>query len=162
MAKVRIPTSAVQSGAANYTAWVKLLNDIQAVDFLTDINNLKSAINDSNNASNLELGVKESDKLAVKEAAEVEIDVKADKSNLVKLNKLVKTIVAKFAKDSKGIVEVNKLLTNQLKSTAGDDAKAKVLRSILVKLKTLSKIHNDLLTIPLMTLKALTTLTSVK
>lgn len=162
MAKVRIPSIAAKNGTPNYTVWIKLLNDIQSVNFTKDLNTLKAGIRDTNPDGDLELKVKELTELVDKKSEEVDITLSKDKANLARLNTLVKTIIAKFAKDAEAIANLNKQLTSQLNGSEGSGAKAKGLRAMLTKIKELTKIHNDMLAVPLLTLKALTTLTKVK
>lgn len=157
---IRAPEPTVSNEKVDYSTWTNLMSRIKAIDFSKDVNNLKTFLRNVTNGGSTgkpELHLGETKNLIVKKGLPANIDVKRDKSHLITLNRSVREITEKFDKDARGISEINKQLTGHLNRAKNDDTQLKTLRDVLGQLKVLAKTHNDLMSTPLMTLKALST-----
>lgn len=152
--KIKAPLPVVTGGGVDFDKWLGIMSDIKGVDFKQDVDGIKRwiiEINKGGSDTKPKLHISEYENLVIKTGEYTEIDVVKSKSKLIQLNSTIRVTVDKFEKDAKLIEEVNRALTTELAKLNGEDSKAKALTKVLAQLTSLSKFHNNLMSVPLMT-----------
>ena len=157
---VQAPLVAANGGKADLNKWTSLLREIKTISLTDEANDVKKWLTSFNRGENpdplkLDLPNEEFKKKTDPTTAVAKLDIQQNKSGLIQLNSEVRESVERLERGNSELDKLSKMFDYDINSKAEADSKAKDLSSALNALKQITKAHNALMHVPLITHKAL-------